>query len=332
MDYKPLVEAYRGGTLENVHHGVICGVSDRGEVIYSVGDENHLTFLRSAAKPLQAIPAITHGVDKKFALSAREAALFAASHRGETYHIEALDRMAQKMGIDEAELHCLPTYPLNDEPKAACIYNHLPKRRMYHNCSGKHLGMIGLCKLLGYSVDGYWEQEHPVQKKILQVLAAMADFPQQSIKQGIDGCGVPVFALPLKHLALAYMKMACPDLIADEAMRSAVQRIVSLMNDHPEMIASWGFTCTALLLDDNIVAKGGAQGVYCFGLKRERLSFALKVLDGSETVWPLILATMLEQIGYSNRETIDRLHELLPRDIRNDNGRIVGEYKAVFTL
>lgn len=35
MNCKTLVEEYRGGVLENVHMGIVCGVNERGEVIYS---------------------------------------------------------------------------------------------------------------------------------------------------------------------------------------------------------------------------------------------------------------------------------------------------------
>lgn len=104
------------------------------------------------------------------------------------------------------------------------------------------------------------------------------------------------------------------------------------MNKHPEMIASHDFICTVLLADPNIVAKGGAKGVYGFALKKERLSFALKVMDGSELVWPNIVASILEQIGYENRETIERLYALSSKVIINDNGEEVGERKTVFQL
>jgi L-asparaginase II len=133
-------------------------------------------------------------------------------------------------------------------------------------------------------------------------------------------------------MATAYLKLACPELIADHEIRTAVQTIVRRMNKHPEMIAGTGRICSALLMDSNIIAKGGAKGIYCFGLKKERLGFAFKVLDGSEDEWPLIAAAILEQIGYDRQETINRMYELAPLVVRNDNNRIVGRNQAVFTL
>lgn len=332
MKYSTLVEEYRGGVLENVHYGVVCGVNERGEVIYSSGDEMHVAFLRSAAKPFQAIPVAKQIIDEKFGLTSREAALFTASHRGEAYHMEALESLLAKTGIAEEELLTHPTYPLNEEPKSACLSQGIAKRRIFHNCAGKHLGYLALSKERGYSTDDYYELGHPAQQEALDVFADLADYPKEQIQLGVDGCGFPVFALPLKHLAISYLKLACPDLIEDGETRHAVIKITRWMTENPHIVASHQFICTALLQDPNIIAKGGAMGVYGFALKKERISFALKVIDGSELVWPLVIAEILRQIDYGNEATIQRLEALVPREIKNDNQRVVGEKKAVFTL
>jgi len=104
------------------------------------------------------------------------------------------------------------------------------------------------------------------------------------------------------------------------------------MNLHQNIVASEDFVCSALLRDENIVAKGGAQGVYCFGLKKERIGFVLKILTGSEDVWPNVLASILEQIGYNNQQTISSLRKIRPAIIKNDAGIIVGEVKEKFSL
>lgn len=332
MSFERLMEEYRGGVLENVHAGVLCLIDDNGQVVHSVGDAGHLTFLRSAAKPFQAIPAIKHGIAEKYGLTAKEAALFAASHRGEKYHIEALESILAKTGLQEDDILCCPTYPLNEEPRAVCHQEHKAKRKLYHNCSGKHSGFLALTQHMGWDKATYWQPDHPAQQLSLQAMAEMADYPAEDIRIGIDGCGFPVYAMPLKSIAEAYLKLACPDRIADPDTRAAAVKISGYMNAHPEMIASHAFMCTELLRDSNIVAKGGAKGVYGFGLKKERLGFALKVMDGSEQAWPVIVASVLEQIGYDNKETISRLYELTPKQIVNDNQIVVGERKTPFHI
>ncbi|GIO31439.1 MULTISPECIES: asparaginase [Paenibacillus] len=332
MYFKPFVEEYRGGVLENVHLGVLCGVNDKGDVIYEIGSAEHVTYLRSAAKPFQAIPVMKRRIAETYGLTAAEAAMFAASHRGETYHIEALESIMRKIGLSEDQLLTCPTYPLNDEPKFACMREGKAPRRIYHNCSGKHFGIIAAARESGYDTETYWQPSHPIQQEIVHVLAEMSECPADQINIGVDGCGFPVFALPLRHIAKAYLKLACPDLIPDEATRDAVKRMTAYMHEAPDSIASHNFICSELLRDPNIVAKGGAKGVYCFSLIRERMAFALKVIDGSETPWPIIVASILEQIGYGNRETIDRLYAVVPKEIKNDNHVLVGERKASFTL
>ncbi|WP_106766494.1 asparaginase [Paenibacillus faecalis] len=330
--FTSLVEEYRGGLLENVHYGAVSVVDEAGKVLYSAGDPEHVTFFRSAAKPFQAIPSMKRRIDEKHGLTHEEVALFAASHRGEAFHIDALESMLRKTSIHEEELYCNPAYPLNEEARAQRLRRNEEKRRIFHNCAGKHIGLIALSKHMGWDPKTYYRLEHPVQQEILQTLAFFTDTPQEQIGLGIDGCGLPIFAVPLKSIASAYVKLACPDLIPDEETRVAVERISARMNDYPNMVADTRFVCSTLLKDPNLIAKGGAKGVYGIGLRKERIGISLKVSDGSEQVWPCIIASILEYIGYSNQLTIDRLNELIPNQILNDNGLVVGERQSVFSL
>ncbi|NLV99784.1 MAG: asparaginase [Clostridiales bacterium] len=310
-----LVEEYRGSIVENVHRGFICGVSDKGKVVFSVGDPNHIAYMRSTAKPIQAIPVFKLGLVEKYGLEGKEAAILCASHMAEPFHIEVLESIIAKTGIEEDKLICVAK-----------------PRRIYHNCAGKHFGILMLCKELGYDMESYWSIQNPVQQIIKKHISMISEYPEDDIRIGVDGCGVPVFAMPIRHIANAYLRLACPDLIGDSGVRSTVERIVKLMNAHPEMIAGTKSVCSALLQDDNIVAKGGAMGVYCFGLKKERLGFVLKIEDGSTDEWTLIIGSILEQIGYKNKTTLERLKTLFPNEIKNDNGYIVGSKKACFVL
>jgi len=329
---KLLVQETRGEMVECEYEGHICGVSYSGETRYRFGNPDHATFMRSAAKPIQAIPAFRRGIDELYGFTGKELALMTASHRAEPYHVEALEAMLGKIGIGEDELICHSTYPLNAAARHELVAQGKPERRLYHNCSGKHLGVLAYCKSMGYSTENYAEPDHPVQREILDVLSMLSEYPADRIVVAIDGCGFPVFGLPLRHMAKAFLKFACPELIEDAPTRSAVERIGRAMNDNFEMVSGTGLICPTLLKDPNIVAKGGAKGVYCFGLRKEKLAFALKVMDGSEDKWPIIVASILEQIGYDRQDTIDRLYELCPRKFANGNGTIVGANEAVFKL
>ncbi|QJD85423.1 asparaginase [Cohnella herbarum] len=329
---EPLVEEYRGGYLENIHYGHVCGVDDTGSIAYRSGDPEWITFMRSAAKPIQAIPFFLEGFDKKFGFTDEEQAIMMASHRALPYHVEALEGMLSKLGLDEEALVCKPTYPLDANARDTLVAEKKPQRRIYHNCSGKHLGVLSYCIGMGHSLEDYYSADHPAQKRIAAIAAELSECPIEDIRIGTDGCGFPVFGMPLRNMALAFLKLACPDLIEDGALREAVKKVTRLMNAYPTLISADYLICPNLLMDDNIVAKGGAKGIYCFALKKERLAFALKVVDGSEDEWPIAVASILEQIGYANQDTIARMYKIGSPDIRNDNGLIIGENRSVFTL
>lgn len=160
----------------------------------------------------------------------------------------------------------------------------------------------------------------------------MSEYDEGKIHTGIDGCGAPVFAIPLKNMAIAYLKLARPELIDDLPIREAVVKLSAVMNQENHIIAAQNFICTALLKDPNIVAKGGAQGVYCFALRNEGVSFALKIMNGSESPWPNVIASVLEQIQYTNQETIERIKALSPAFVRNDAGQEVGEIVSTIKI
>ncbi|TCP29551.1 asparaginase [Scopulibacillus darangshiensis] len=319
-----LVSEYRGNILENVHHGVVCGIDENKKVVFQKGDIQHPAFYRSAMKPLQAIPVFKTDVAQKYGLTSEESALFIASHRGESYHRRALQSLLDKLKLSESSLICHESYPLNDQPKADCLWNHYPKRKLFHNCAGKHLGFLACAKENGWDVGTYYDTDHPLQQEILETVSNLSETPKQEVGIGSDGCGAPIFAVPLYNMALSYLKFVCPEMIENEDVRQAVVKIGRVMNANPKIIASHQFVCTELLQDPNIIAKGGAQGVYCFSLRKEKMSFALKVLSGSELVWPVLIADILEKIGYENKETIERLYELRSHDINNDNGKVIG--------
>jgi L-asparaginase II len=325
MTYPVIVEEYREDKLENTHQGIICVINENKEVIYEKGDINQHVYYRSAMKPLQAIPVFSTDIIDKYNLSLEEAALFTASQRGEQYHEEALIRLSKKLGLSEELLVCNQSYPLNDEPKEKYLWDHKPKRKLLHNCAGKHLGLLAYVREKGYDLATYDQLEHPLQQEILQHVSTLSETPIDKINKAADGCGVPVFGVPLKNMALSYLKFVMLETVENMGTRNAMEKIGHAMNAHPEIVASHHFICTALLKDQNIIAKGGAQGVYCLSLKKEKISIALKVLSGSELVWPVLVAELLMKLNYDNKDTINRLLQIRSKHIKNDNGKIIGE-------
>lgn len=327
-----LVREYRGGMEECVHRGHICIVDERGQVHRFAGDPEHHVFTRSAAKPIQAIPGIRGGINDAFGLSDEEIAVMTASHQAEEGHIKVLDHLLQKLSLHEEELVCAPSLPMDEFTKEVLLSTGGQRRRIYHNCSGKHLGVLAYCKHGGYSLDNYSSLDHPVQVEILNTLSQLAGYPVEKIEKARDNCGFPVFALPMTALSITYLKLACPELISDPATANAVKIITAAMNKHPKMVGGSGKVDSVLLEDSNIVAKGGFKGIFAFGLRKERLGITLKVTDGSEDEWGMIVLEVLKQLDYGDKQTLNRLQREFPNEISNETGFEVGCKETVFKL
>lgn len=332
MSFETFVKEYRGGILENIHIGQLSCVNGAKEEIYSVGQNHEPVYFRSAAKPFQAIPIFLTGAIEKWGITPEESALFMASQRGELYHQERLRSLMKKLPFKEEQLICAASYPLNEGAKEKYIHERHEKRKLYHNCAGKHLGFLTACLANDYPLENYCDIDHPLQQQIKNCIMNLSEVAEDQLILGVDGCGAPNFAIPLRNMAIAYLKLANPHLIEDEKMRNAVIQIVNLMNGYPNMIASENFICSTLLLDSNIVAKGGAQGVYCFSLKKEKLSFVFKIMNGSEMPWSIIIANLLDQIDYANKETIKNVKAIRSNHIKNDAGVVVGEIVSTIQL
>ncbi len=331
-NFKPLTHEYRGDTLDLIHHGYICVVDRNSNLIASVGDPFVPMFFRSSSKPLQALPVIARGLDEKYGLTQEETTIFSGSHLAEPFHVDALNSIFKKTSINPEDLTMKPTVPGAVYANEIRIKEGTEPKKIYHNCSGKHSALMMLQKELTGSVENYGKIESPCQQEILRTLSIMSEFPMEDIKIALDGCGVPVFAVDMKHIAVAYKNLACPENLRDEALRDACIKYVPRINKYPLMMRGTDYMCSVINYDDNIVAKGGANGVYGLALKKEGIGISFKINDGSEAMWPIILKEIFNQIGYKNEDTINRLTKLHSGELRNDNGTVVGHCEAVFKL
>lgn len=328
-----LAEEYRGEILDLVHHGYICVVDKDNRVVAFVGDPEQVVFYRSASKPLQALPVIARGLDKQYGLTEEETVIFAGSHLGEDFHIAALRSIFSKTGMNPEDLIMKPTVPGSREANEERIRQGLPPHKLYHNCSGKHTGAMLLQKALDPEhIRDYWKMESCAQQEILRTVAALSQYPKEQVGLGVDGCGVPVFAVPMKNIAIAFKNLACPDCIEDEQLQMAAKTFVPRIHRYPHMMRGTGYLCSLINHDPNLVAKGGANGVYGIGMKREGLGISLKLADGTENLWPLLIGEIFRQLGYENRDTHAMLESLHGGTLYNDNDSPVGRCRPVFAL
>ncbi|MEG1426308.1 MAG: asparaginase, partial [Oscillospiraceae bacterium] len=277
MDYEILTEEYRGKLLDLIHEGYVCVVNDQGKIIGSAGDPEAQVFYRSASKPLQAMPVIARNLDLKYGLTPEETVIFSGSHLAEDFHINALESIYQKAGLQEGDLIMKPTVPGSTAANEERIRKGLPPRKLYHNCSGKHTALMLLQRELGGDIRDYWKVNSLAQREVMKTICALSEFPENETDIGIDGCGVPVFAVPMRNIAIAFKNLACIDTITDDNLRQTAARYVPLIHQYPLMMRGTGFICSLIDTDENIVAKGGANGVYGLGLKKERIGVSIKI-------------------------------------------------------
>ena len=329
---QPLIHETRGGVIENVRYGYIAVVDADSRLRCAVGDPEELVFYRSASKPIQALPVIARGIDEKYGLTERETAIFSGSHAGEPCHVAALESIWRKTGLSEDMMIMRPTLPENEKARAAVLRAGGPKRKAYHNCSGKHTALMLLQRELTGSPEGYALPDSPAQREVRRAVAALSEYPEADVRLGVDGCGVPVFAVGIRNIAVGFKNLACPDGIADPRLRDAARRYIPRLHAYPEMVKGTDTLCTALNALEGVVAKGGAGGVYGLGLERERLGIAMKLADGENALRPLVLGGILRQLGVARPDILAVLDAMSRTRIVNDNGAEVGRAACAFQL
>ena len=282
---------YRGELVDQVHRGHIAVADHTGKILWKLGDPERLTFARSSAKPLQAIPVAESGALEHYGITPQELAVICSSHNGEPFHVKAVESILRKAGLSPDQLCCGSEYPMYVPAEDALKIAGIPRAPIYCDCSGKHAGMLITARHLGESLENYTALEHPVQQRILSVFAEMCGVETSDVQLAVDGCGVPVHALPLYRLAQGYARMSLPTLF-DPTRAAVLRRITSAMTAHPEMVAGTDRICTQLMaaFGDRIFCKSGASAFYAVGIKDKGIGKGKTREDHADTMNQLFAA------------------------------------------
>lgn len=319
-----LVELWRGELLESTHrgHAVIC--DGTGQIVQAWGDPGRVTYPRSSAKMLQALPLVESGAADAFGLTTRQLALSCASHNGSRLHVDLAGRWLKGLGLAEPDLRCGVQEPSDRDERDRLIRGAEAPCQLHNNCSGKHSGFLTLNRHLGGDSE-YVEIDHPVQRA---VRGAIEEVGQEAVAGwGIDGCSAPNFATTLTALARSMARFAVATENGDARQR-AMHRLARAMAAHPELVAGEGEPCTVLMraMGGRVSIKGGAEGVYVAILPEQGLGIALKIEDGSPRAKSAAIAALLIRVG-----ALEAGHPLvqaiLPAPQRNFRGLVTGELR-----
>jgi L-asparaginase II len=298
--------------------------------------------MRSSAKPFQAIPLVTTGAADRFHFSTQELAIACGSHNGDPVHLQTVRSMLRKIGLDESSLKCGTHEPYSPEAARELREKGEKPTVLHNNCSGKHAGMLALTLHLGAEIETYDDPDHPVQVAITRTISQFSGLSLKSIYRGVDGCGVPVHALPLRAMAVMYARLVWPPETFDFKTRAACERIVSAMKSYPEMIGGKTESLdTALMriVPGGLIAKAGAEGLFTTSIVASEmwprgLGLALKIEDGdkgSRARRPAVIET-LRQLGLLSDAALGALASFSKSEICNHRGEAVGEAIARFSL
>jgi L-asparaginase II len=288
---EPIVVEVIRGTIVEARHVVHAVAVRDARVEVAFGDPQLVTFMRSSAKPLQALP-VVRAVP---ALDDEEVALMCASHLAAPEQVAVVRRILSDAPAGEDELECGP------DPTP-----------IEHNCSGKHAGFLALCRARGWPSSGYRLAEHPCQQAMLSEIAGAAEIEPETVPTAIDGCGVLTFALPLERAAHAFSRL--PTLEGGE-------RVVAAIRANPQLLRGPVATDVLLITSlDGWVAKGGAEGLLC-AASPDGLGVCLKVEDGSFRALAPAAAHVLARLGFA----ADALGGF---ELANSRGERIGELRV----
>ena len=325
------VQVSRGSLVESHHNVAACAVDGRGDVLFASGDIDADVYLRSSAKPFIAAAAIAASVHERFGLEQREIAVMAASHSGEPLHVEAVRSILRKIDMNESALQCGAHLPYDEAAAHALIRAGEAPSALHNNCSGKHAGVLALCKAIGADPSTYLEREHPAQVRILALCARLSNDDPARWPVGVDGCGIPVYATSLRKAALAFARFATLDGI-DPSDAAALAIVREAMIAHPEYVGGTAahFDTELMRVGAGAIAcKAGAEGVHAVAAIPQGIGYVNKVLDGASRGRGPATVAALRDLRVLDERQVEKLASFARPIVYNRAGRAIGEIRAV---
>lgn len=292
-----LLQYNRNGLTEEEHRGFIVHCTEE-KIIHSSGNtDNEPFYLRSCAKPLQASVII----DYELNFTQEEIALACGSNAGEKCHENIARRLADKIGVKETDIKCGIHKPLSKTRQAEMILTGEKENLFQNNCIGKHLTMLALCKKFDFDIKNYDKSEHPIQQiiknKVSSLCRITGEYPAAK-----DGCGVPIFSMPLENMVWGFLNMFC------DKKYSLIKRSIL---ENPYIFGGEDRTDTKIIKETGLLAKVGAGGL-CIVINTDiREGFVVKISDCDMNAREIVTFDYIKKLGwgnYASDKTIKTLH------------------------
>ena len=293
-------------------------------MVYSTGDSNYLTCIRSSLKPFQAAASIKAGAVDDAGFSEDEIALMCASHLGEKIHVNTAKSMLKKLGYTSEAYECGVHPPADISSRHELIQLGMKPSPLHNNCSGKHAGMLSLAKYLVGEPKGYINPDHPVQKAIYDLLQEYTGI--EEIPMEVDGCSAPTVFFTLETIARLYQTLS-------SGKYPELERAYNAMVSYPYNVAGKGHFDTKFIeaLGGKGVTKGGGESVRGIALRErdgKNLGVALKVLDSNARAMPIATLKLLEHLDLLTKVELSKLDGFRKRDRKNCREKNIGQIEV----
>ena len=324
-----VVEVTRGDLVESVHHVAACAVDAHGAILYSAGEIESPVYLRSSAKPFIAAAVLESGAGDRFGFEPREIAVMVGSHYGEPFHLDAVRSILRKIGMDVSALQCGVHWPYDEAAANALRSAGESPTALHNNCSGKHAGILALCKMIRADTTTYLRPDNPAQRRILQFCARISDDDAEVWPLGTDGCGIPAYATSLRRAARSFARLASLADVGD-ADAAALRTVRDAMIACPQYVAGTGQLDTELMIvgAGTIAAKAGAEGVHGIAVISQGCGYVSKVLDGSARGRGPASIAVLQALGALDDRQAERLARFGAPEVYNRAGNAVGQVRV----
>ena len=313
-----LVNVTRGKEIESSHSGAAVFIDSSGKVLKEWGDSNMLIYPRSSLKPIQSLNLYKNKIDEKLKLEESYLAFSTASHHGEDIHVNKAVGWLKQLGLKEEDLACGEDWPksLSDKFKAEKKYKQ--KRKVFHNCSGKHCAHLAVAKARDLPIKNYQKENHLIQSELVEIIEELAQEKIHSM--GIDGCTLPNPFMSLKSFALISARFADFKYLREHG--STAQKIFNSCVKFPELTGGEkSINCLLTKAAGNIFFKNGAEGVYVALIPHLKSAIALKISDGTQRASEIAMAGIIDELNLMPKE---KINSFLSKPILNSTNDVVG--------
>ena len=314
----------RGDITESIHVAFAVVVDENNKIIFSAGDSQFITCIRSSLKPFQAAAVVKSGAIESAGFNDKELALMCASHKGENSHVETVISMLQKLGMRIEDFECGAHFPSDKITRYSMLKEGKVATSIHNNCSGKHAGMLALAKHLEVATKGYTEKNHPVQRAIKDYIYSITG--QKDIPMEIDGCSVPTYFMSLQTIASMFQVLAMEE-------KPEIKRVFQAMVSYPNMIGGTNHFDSMFIsaLRGRGVTKVGGESIRGIALKTKKygpIGISMKILDGSFRSMPIAVMKLMEHLELLSDDEIASLEKFRKKIIKNHNGIEVGKIEV----